>query len=245
MPIFCSNLPNDQDLIKALGSVAIPCPLFTDIGFWGVGDNNSTLSIGIERKKIGDICQCMNDGRLLFQAQNAKSEGIDILIVIAEGRVRPNPDDGLLEIPVWGINPRTMKRAEIWTPVRPATQYSRFDQYLTELWRDAGIMSKRTEGVKETAAVIKALWDNYQRTDHQSLKTLFKRPPPTISFVQPNIVRRVANELKGVGWGRSKDIADKFQSVSEMVGAGEKDWMSVPGIGKKLARSIVSELKGT
>jgi len=244
MPVFCSNLPNDQDMIKALGSIAVPCPLFTDCAFWGKGENDTALTIGVERKKIGDLVQCINDGRLLHQAQIVKENGIDVFIVIAEGRVRSNPDDGLLEIPVWGINPRTLHRAEIWTPVKPTITYSRFDQFLTELHRDAGIMIKRTEDVKETVSVIKALWDNYQTPPdrHQSLKQIFKPPMPTVQLVRPSFVRRVASELKGVGWEKSADIAHRFSSVAEMVGATEKDWLSVPGIGKKLAKSIVSEL---
>ena len=100
-------------MIKALGSIAIPCPLFTDCAFWGKGDSDTTLAVGVERKKVGDLVSCILDGRLLHQAQIAKENGIDTYVVIVEGRVRPNPDDGLLEIPVWGINPKTMKRCEV------------------------------------------------------------------------------------------------------------------------------------
>ena len=98
MPIFCSNLPNDQDMIKALGSIAIPCPLFTDCAFWGKGDDDTTLTVGIERKKLGDLAACINDGRLIHQAQIAKENGIDVFCLIVEtGEIRPSPADGLLE----------------------------------------------------------------------------------------------------------------------------------------------------
>ena len=250
--LFLSNLPNDQDLIKALGSIAIPCALFTDCAFWGKSPNSINTNIGIERKKIGDLVSCILDGRLLYQAQIAKENNIDIFIVIVEGRIRPNPDDGLLEIPCWGINPRTMHRAEIWTPVKPAMTYSRFDQYLTELHRDAGIMVKRTEDVKETAAVIKALWDNYQRTDHQSLKQMFKPPTPTVQLVRPSLIRRIASEFPSVGWERSGAIAQYFQSVSEMVNADVSEWENIMTIdsngktrriGHKTAENIIIAIR--
>ena len=245
MPIFCSNLANDQDMIKALGSIAIPCALFTDCAFWGKNADGEDTTIGIERKKIGDLAACILDGRLLYQAQIAKENGVSVFVVIAEGRTRPNPEDGLLEIPVWGINPRTMRRAEIWTPVKPTMTYSRFDQFLTELHRDAGIMVKRTEDVKETAAVIKALWDNYQRADHQSLKQIFKPPTPTVQLVRPSLVRRIASELPDIGWEKSRAIDEHFRSVAEMVSADVKAWQEIPGIGKKIAEQVVSAVGRT
>tara|TARA_Y100000310_G_scaffold120427_2_gene119206 strand:+ start:8223 stop:8930 length:708 start_codon:yes stop_codon:yes gene_type:complete len=234
-------------MIKALGSIAIPCPLFTDCAFWGVGDDDTTLSIGIERKKIGDLVQCIYDGRLIQQAQLAKENGIDVFVVLVEGRIRSNPDDGLLEIPVWGINPRTLRRAEVWQPVKPAITYSRLDQYLTELDYLAGFIIKRSEDVKETAAVVKALWDNFQTppSKHGSLHQIYTQPNQgSVLLVRPNLVRRVAKELKGVGWERSQAVADRFKSVRELVGASVDDWRAVDGIGKVTAEKVVRELSG-
>ena len=120
-------------MIKALGSCAIPCGLFTDCGFWGKGEDDTTLMIGVERKKVGDLVSCLTDGRLMHQAQIAKENGIDVFCVVVEGRVHCGIDDGLLEIPIWGVNPRTLKRAEIYQPVKPTMMYSRFVQFLYEL----------------------------------------------------------------------------------------------------------------
>jgi len=44
--IFTSNLPNDADMIKALGSIAIPCPLFTDCAFWGKNPDGAVRYVG-------------------------------------------------------------------------------------------------------------------------------------------------------------------------------------------------------
>jgi len=245
MIILCSNLPNDQDMIKALGRDAFPLPLFTDCCFMGVGDDGSALTIAVERKKIGDLAQCMNDGRLVHQMQTAKENNADVFVLIVEGRYRRNPEDGLLEIPVWRINPRTGKRAEFWDPVKPITQFSRFEQYLFELDWLAGVVVKETENVQGTADTIKAIYDNFQRSPdrHQSLKQFFADRPPTVLLSRPGLVRRVAKELDGVGWVRSGDVAKKFPTVRDMVDADVKDWMSIPGIGKKLAGEIVRSLQ--
>ncbi len=239
MSIFCSNLNNDQDMIRALGSMAIPVNLFTDACFSSVDEK----IVAIERKKCGDLCSCINDGRFLFQMQNCKSAGADYLCLILEGRYRRNPDDGLLEIPVWGINGRG-NHAEVWKPVQPTMMFSRFCSYLFELNHLAGIFVFHSENVKGTADIIQCLYQWFQRPDHSSLESIFKRPPPSVPLVRPNIVRRVAVELKGVGWDRSADVADRFHSVAEMVKATEREWKSIPGIGKKLAKSIVVELNG-
>jgi len=229
-------------MIRALGSMAIPVNLFTDACFSSIDEK----LVCVERKKIGDLCSCINDGRFLFQMQTCKSAGADYLCLILEGRYRRNPDDGLLEVPVWGFNPRTSKRCEVWEPVRPTTMFSRFDQYLTELQRDAGIIVKHTENVRGTADVILALYQNFQtpQDEHNSLHQMYKAPTPTVQLVRPSLVRRIASELPGIGWSRSGVVAEHFPNVKAMVGADWKEWASLEGIGKKTAQKVVKSLGG-
>lgn len=245
--IYTSSLPNDQDMIRALGGMAMPVPL--DIGdccFSGVGADELPIVVAVERKKIGDLAQCVLDGRYLAQAQKSVSLGADVLVLVVEGIVRPNPDDGLLEIKVWGVDPRTLRRREFWRPVKPTTTYSRFDQYLTELDHLLGVMVKRTVDVRETAAVIKALWSSFQRPPdgHQSLKTIYRPQPQRALLVKPSLVRRVASELPGIGWERSAAVAEQFRSVQEMVEASLDDWIGIEGIGPVTAGKVMTALWG-
>lgn len=248
MILFVTSSPNDDDLAKTLGSTAIRCPVPSDVCFWGkFDDEDIPLLVACERKKIGDLAQCILSGRLLHQFQMCKAEGIGVMCLIVEGRVRSNPDDGLLEIPVWGINPRTLRRCEIWQPVKPTLTYSRFDQYLTELDYLLGVIVKRTEDVRETASVIKALWDNFQTppSKHNSLHTMYEQPNREgVLLMKPGLVRRVAKELNNIGWERSRDVADHFRSVREMVNADAKEWEKIPGIGKGIAKKVVQSLGG-
>ncbi len=252
MPVYSSDLPNDQDLIRALGSIAVPCPMrYGDVFFWGISEDASgadiPLRVTVERKKIGDLAACIINGRYMYQAQKAKEAGADVLVLIAEtGHIRANPDDGMIDLPVWGTNPDTGKRTQIWQQLQPVIAYSRFDQFLTELDWIAGIIVKRSFDVTETANIIRALYDNFQTapSKHNSLKQMYKAGPPVVQLVTPGLVRRVAAELSGVGWTRSGSVADKFPTVRAMVEASVQDWLSIPGIGKKTAEKAVSSLNG-
>ena len=249
--IFTSALPNDQDMIRALGSMAVPVPnIFTDACFSSIDEK----LICIERKKCGDLAACINDGRFLFQMQNCKSAGADYLILILEGRYQRNSEDGLLEVPVWVpfVNAGGYhKRREEWQPVKPSMQFSRFTQFLWELPFLAGIFVLRSENVRGTADLILSLYDWFQRPEHHSLEQIFKPLVPTVQLVRPSLVRRMASELNGIGWEWSAIVANRFKSVKEMVDADVTTWSELENVsssgkqrrlGKKVATKVVSSL---
>lgn len=243
MNIYCTDKPNDTDLVSALGSLAVVIPIpHGDCVFWGVGDQDTTIRILVERKKIGDMVNSVLNGRYLYQAQLARDAGFEILILIVEGRIRESPEDGLLEIPAWV--PLIRRRG--WKPCVPSIMYSRFDQYLSELDLFCDIMVKRSYDVAETAAVVRALANLFQGppSSHQSLHSIYKPPPGQVSLTRPSLLRRVASDLPGIGWERSRLVAAKFQSVREMVNAEAKTWQEIDGIGKKTAQQVTCLLAG-
>jgi ERCC4-type nuclease len=235
--------------------MAIPLPIpCGDVNFTGVGLKGEDTLIVVERKKPRDLAQCITDGRYLNQAQTAKTCGADVLVIIVEAvQLRSNPDDGLLEQLNWGISLRTMKRCQVWEPVKPTITYSRFDQYLTELAHLAGVIVKRTADVHETVAVIKALWVNFQTPpdEHNSLHSVYTTPLPGTLLVKPSLVRRVAAELPGIGWAWSKAVLERFPTVRSMVDASVDDWAGLAHensdgkkrrLGNKVAVRVVNAL---
>jgi len=240
--LFTSNLPNDQDLIAALGSAAFPVPLeFADVAFWGNSGGEEALRVCIERKRLNDMASCIRDGRYLFQAQRAKEAGFDVLILVLEGRVKPSPFDGQVLTPGWD---HELGRKG-WIPLIPTVQYSRWCQFLFELSYFAGIHVVRSEDVRETAIIIKALWVNFQQSPdkHNSLHQMFKPPAAgAIPLVRSSLLKRMAFELDGIGWERADAVAKHFKSVAEMVHADAKEWMKVDGVGKLTAQKAVVAL---
>lgn len=236
--LFCTDEPNDADLVRTLGPAAVALPAFTDC-FFTSWDN---LLVCVERKKIGDMANCINTGRFVAQMTTCKENGASVLVLILEGHYRRNPEDGALEIPVWRINPRTGKRAELWDPVKPATQFSRFSQYLWELSYLVGVHVLRSEDVRGTADLILVLFDWFQRPRHHSLEQFYVDPPEQAQLARPSLVRRIAKELDHIGWTRSAEVAKHFRSARKMINADEAEWLSVPGIGEKIAKSVVASL---
>jgi ERCC4-type nuclease len=240
--------PNDADLVQALGSFAVPAPIKEgDVNF----HTYSGDSVCVERKHAGDLAQCILGGRYLSQAQAAHCAGFKVLVLIVENEIRPCPVTGLVQIPIYkskmtakSLRPRI---AKVWVDLLPKIAYSRFDQYLTELDYLAGVLVKRSASVQETVAIIKALWLNFQTPpeDHQSLHQIYSAPNTSADLLnRPNLVRRVAKEVSGVGWVRSKAVAAKFPNVRAMVNAPVEQWLEIDGIGKKTSRQIVQELSG-
>ncbi len=77
---------------------------------------------------------------------------------------------------------------------------------------------------------------------HGSLEQFYHQPVRIDLLRKPSLIRKVAAELPGIGWEKSKGIAVKFGSVAAMVEASVADWETVPGIGKSLAQSSVAAL---
>lgn len=250
--LFVTEARNDNDLFRALGSMAVRCPLdHGDVVFFGVKDDGDPVRILVERKKIGDMVSSILGGRYLYQAQCAHESGFDVLCLIVEGVYRPSKDAGMVEVPrtrsmmtPGSLVPRVRR---VWEPVQPGISYSRFDQYLTELDYLAGIIVKRSQDIRETVAIVKSLWANFQTppSKHNSLHSIYSPPMGTVDLLaRPGLVRRVVKELDGIGWERSRAVAEHFPTVRAVVEATAKDWMTIEGIGEKTARKAVASLNG-
>lgn len=250
MTIYCTEAPNDADLVRALGSIAVPIPIpHGDAVFFAVSDSPDgsgppiPIRVLVERKRVGDMVNSIIGGRYLHQLRSAHDDGdFYYFCLVVEGKYRPSPDDGLLEVPYWVRVNGKLQRA--WKPTPQAISYSRFDQYLTELDYIAGVIVKRSMDVRETAAIIKALWNNFQDppSKHTSLHSIYTAPPDRALLHKPSLVRRWAKELDGIGWERSGEVEKHFQTAQDMANADVGDWLSIDGIGKKTAESVVRQM---
>jgi len=241
--IFVTTAPNDADLLEILEDNAIGVPLpYGDATFQGVWDGGEVVNVCIERKKLGDLATCIvSTGRHLNQIRSAREAGFGFIVLVFEmdaWRFRIG-ENGYMETRV----------GKEWVEMMPRISYVRLDQYLNELGYFMGVLVKRSGGVWETARQILDLYQLFavEPQKHGSLKK-FYTPQVSVECVsllaKPSLVRRVANQLPGVGWELSRGVEVRFRNVEEMAEGGVKDWMDVDGIGKVMAKRIVRVIRG-
>ena len=251
LPLYITAEPNDRDLAKQL-PLAIPYELKCgDINHQGYWVNGELVWIWGERKHLGDLVTCaLDSGRLLRQVQEAHQAGFKFLYLIIEAVYRESPTTGLLETrrgKLWKeyhINPTNSKSATV--------PYNRIRGYLNQLRYYLGVHVYHTASVRETALTIMSIYGMFQipPEEHNTLKQFTSSPEPVGSFLhKPSLLRRLAKELPGIGWDRSKDLEDELKTARELcrVIADDTDadrvrLLGIDGIGKKTVDSIQQAL---
>jgi hypothetical protein len=207
-----------------------------DFAFEGQGPHGSML-IGVERKKVKELIQSIESGRFEGDQLPKMLKTYEQSWLIVEGVWRPNPQSGVLE-EMAGGGWRDMMFG------RKGFAFCQLDNFLTSLQARVHLMVKYASTVTDTAHTVKGMWQWYRKpwSSHKSGLVIYTPPPPAALFLAPGLVRRVANQLEGIGWEKSAAVAARFETVLDMVVATEKDWASIPGIGKVLAQRAVRQL---
>jgi ERCC4-type nuclease len=225
-------------LLRARGaSVELARLDSADFAWQGNGPDGMVL-VGVERKTIGDLLSCIVSGRLKEQLVTMH-ETYQERWLLVEGRYREGAS-GVLEI----------LHHNCWTQVpwgKRVWMYSTVEGFLLTLIVQGGMLVKNVEDLAQSASWLRRHYGWWQGAynDHGSLHTFHvERPVDQVALVRPGLVRRMAKELDGIGWDKSIPISRHFRTPLEMCMAGEKEWRSIEGIGKKLAASIVRMLQG-
>ena len=119
--------------------------------------------------------------------------------------------------------------------------------FLHTLMVKTGVMVFYSGTKRETVQVVSMLhgwWSNKawdEHTAHLGLVKQHKSTDGAVELVKAPLLRRVAAELPGIGWQKSREVAKHFGSVLEMSLATEREWRRIPGIGKILAERITKE----
>jgi ERCC4-type nuclease len=209
-----------------------------DFAFEGQGPHGSML-IGVERKKVKELIQSIESGRFEGDQLPKMARTYEHLWLIVEGVWRPNPQSGVLEEGSSGGWHDTMFG-------RKGFAFCQLDNFLTSMQARVHLMVKYTSTVTDTAHVVKGMWQWYRKpwSQHKSGLVIYNAPPPAALFLKPNLVRRWANNLDGIGWEKSAAVAAKFPTAIDMVVAPEREWVTIPGIGRGLAMKAVRQILG-
>lgn len=214
---------------------------FGDFTFLGHGPDDAVLQVGIELKTVSDFVTSMQTGRLAGYQVPGLLETYQRAYIVVQGFYRANRRTGALEMPA-GNRWRALQvgqRPVFWSDVE------KFISSLEEL----GIRVRRTRTPNETASVIgQVLYPFWQKPyDEHATFHAHYTAPATLALVREDEaaarIRRVCVALKtGIGYGRSKAVADRFESVYGMVTAEPAAWQGLPGIGKGIVAQTVQAL---
>jgi ERCC4-type nuclease len=233
------------DLAPLLRELGVPLEVtrleYGDAALIGNGPEGIPFPVGVEIKKVSDVLACICDGRFAGHQLPGLVQCYQRVYLVIEGAYRADLRTGRLQWP----------RGPVWADARVGNRgfaYKDLDTWLLTLEMKAGVRVRRTYDRRETTRFLADLWNwccGKEWEDHLShLAFDLSSDIDSALLVRPNLVRRLAKELPGIGWKKSQAVAQYFDSSIEMVMAGEQAWRQIPGIGKELARRIVAALEG-
>lgn len=211
---------------------------FGDARFEGNGPTGR-VQIGIERKHLGDLVQCVQDRRLTGHQLRGMWSYYDYCYFVLEDMWRPSETGGIEIL-------RGHKFAPFYAHSRDGCTYRQVVNFLNSLEISGGVVVLRTGSVRETAALYASLlhWWDKEWKDHHSHDSIYA-PGPDIQqrgkAIQqprdPGIVEKMAAQLPGID-RKAWLVGERFETPADMLAASEADWLAIEGIGPVTARAI-------
>ena len=207
-----------------------------DFAFEGRGPDGTCL-VGIERKTVSDMLKSIRTGRFAGHQLPLLTQMYGFRYLVVEGIFRPNPHDGIIEIP----------RDHQWIPLVVGKSKFMYQYLMGALFTYEQMTPLRvhfTSNALETASHVVSLyrWWNGKDWNRHGAHMAAHNAGYVEILNEWSFKRRVAKELYKIGAEKSKVVADNFATVREMANADEKRWLKVkPGIGKTIAKRIVEE----
>lgn len=230
------------DLLPHFQSLRVPVEkadlLYGDAAFEGRGPLG-TISVGIERKGLHDILQCIDDARLSGHQLIGMKNMYTVRVLMVEGHWKPHDNLGIL---MEGFNAGTS-----WGFCRyrsQRTMYNKLYRYLISVQLSGTIVTFSRDPF-HTAFNIHEWFEYFQKpwTGHTALQEMQKVAVPTLN-AKPNLVRKWAADLEGIGTKLSGDAERLFKTPIKLATADETEWLRISGVGVRTAQSIVKEIWG-
>ena len=209
---------------------------YGDVCFEGKGRDGCPWTIGIERKRLGDLCSCIIDGRFSGHQLPGLLASYNFVYLIIEDMTKCDLANGLIKL----------RRGDSWVPVLIGERQMTSNEvmgFLNTVSVMTGVRVWQTGGARETAAYVRWLhhwWNGKEFEEHRSHVAMDRG----VQLTPMPFAAKVAAELPGIGMKKARRVADHFVTVENMMTCGVKDWMEVEGIGKTIAERIVNAIRG-
>lgn len=212
---------------------------YGDISITGNGPEGCPVAVGVEIKKLPDLVQCIDNGRFVGHQLPGMLECYDQIWLLVEGIWRED-SQGTVSCP----------RGATWKPLIAGTGHfsaSALNGFLLTVQIKLGVRVMFTGTRQQTVDWLYQLnrwWTGKEYEDHRA-HLAFDNSAALTLVSRPSLVRRMAKELPGIGWGRSAAVARRFPSVFEMCMADEPEWAAIDGIGKITAKRVTEAINGS
>ena len=223
---------------------------FGDAMFAGHGEQGD-CTVGIEHKRLSDVVASMKDRRLSGHQLRGLWASYDYVWLVVEGVWRPGSGGEIEELhghewrPLFGRDRQAVNYRQVVSFLHSLTLRSRSPQ------TGEPLRVIRTQNPKQSAAEYVALYKGFtektweQHHAHDQIYTEMTLPPRRVGFVQAKVTKlwKMLAQMDGLD-RRAQAVAAYFEadtlaeSLQNVVGADEKAWRKVPGVGKKGAAEI-------
>lgn len=229
-----------QEIILTLNRLGVDSQqsdlLHGDAAFEGKGPDGDIL-IGVERKTLHDLLNCICDGRLNEQRIGMKHM-YALSFLMVEGHWKPHDGNGaLMEGFNGGVSWGYCKH-------RAHMPYESVYNYLASMAL-AGMIVTYSRDLFHTCYNIRCLFRYFQKRwdDHLAGRELHKVAIPTMNARAP-LVLKWATDLTDIGIKTGDLAARRFKNGYNLARADEEEWLTIPGVGVKTAQQIVREIHG-
>ncbi len=237
--LHIDNRTGSKDLMRYMppGLAQLSRLQFGDCCFLGNGKDDIPVQVGVELKALSDMLQCIIDGRFAGHQLPGLLRDYHIVYLVIEGKFRPDPQTGLLQVP--GPGHRWVDAhfgAKRW-------MYRDLSGFLTTMENRYNLRVRRTFDRVETARVILDLhhWFNDKTYEQHRAGCAFDLTGEP-SLLPASLLRRVAAQFRGIGWTKAQRVEKHFTSVIDMVLAPTEEWKRIPGVGAKIAAGVVEDV---
>lgn len=242
MSLMIDPRAGSVELIAPLSAAGLPVEettlLFGDIAFVGRGEGGTTITVGLEHKKLGDLVNSLDTDRLVGHQLPGMLRTYERGYLVIEGDWDTD-DSGRIVVP--------SKFKHLKTPLKGAPPASVLLQRVWTLEHRGGLRVFWAKTQKETIRYVCSLyraWTDRDLDQHRSHLAMHA-PDLDKALLQPvSLKRQIAAQLPGVGYTKSEAVDRHFPTITAMINAPEEDWMLIDGIGKTLARRIVQACQG-
>lgn len=225
-------------LLPLLKRHMIPAELgklkFGDVSFIGRGAEGRPVPVGVEYKKLPEMLKSYLDKRYVGHQYPGMARTYERSFLLVEGEYRPDPKSGLLQVQKFGH----------WISARNAVMWREYRAHLMTLAFCGGVPTLESKDESETGWLLACLyrWWTGKDFDQHKSHLAFSEAGPEGLLTKHSLKRRWAKELPGIGYEKSKALADHYESARHLALATVTDLMEVDGIGHKLAIRIAEEI---